>query len=114
MDKKKDFTSKTNEMIPAMNFISSSSIEQKEEQNTVINNNTTSKKYLSSEEIKSINVPEGFRVNPILIEKKSKKIALAIYPSLHKKLKEIASKKNISVNDYICKAISIALEEEKI
>ena len=41
-------------------------------------------------------------------------MALAIYPSLHKKLKEMASKKNMSVNDYICKAISIALEEEKI
>ncbi|MFR1619796.1 toxin-antitoxin system HicB family antitoxin [Megamonas funiformis] len=110
MDKKKNFTSKMDEIIPAMNFISNSSIEQ----NTVTNNNTTSKKYLSSEEIEAINVPEGFRVNPILIEKKSKKMALAIYPSLHKKLKEMASKKNMSVNDYICKAISIALEEEKI
>ena len=39
---------------------------------------------------------------------------LAIYPSLNKKLMELASKKNMSVNDYICKAISIALEEEKI
>ena len=114
MDKKKNFTSKMDEIIPAMNFIPNSSIEQKEEQNTVTNNNTTSKKYLSSEEIEAINVPEGFRVNPILIEKKSKKMALAIYPSLHKKLKEMASKKNMSVNDYICKAISIALEEEKI
>lgn len=52
MDKKKNFTSKMDEIIPAMNFISNSSIEQKEEQNTVTNNNTTSKNIYLQKKLK--------------------------------------------------------------
>lgn len=98
---KKNFTKELDKInSPVMNFITTKQEVKKDE----------IKPYLSQKEIDQMEIPEGFRINPAIIEKKSKKVALAIYPSLHKKLKETAKAKNISVNDYICRAIQAYLE----
>lgn len=48
--------------------------------------------------------PEGFKVNPIYVEKRSRKVVLMLQPSLYDKVKKRADKENRSVNDW---AISI-------
>jgi hypothetical protein len=48
--------------------------------------------------------PEGFKVNPIYVEKRSRKVVLMLQPSLYDKVKKQADKENRSVNDW---AISI-------
>lgn len=46
-------------------------------------------------------IPEGYKLNSEYIEKKSKRVQLLIKPSTHEKLKIMATKKNISVNELI-------------
>lgn len=87
---KKDFKSN-----PAMNFISQSSIEAvdgKPERPAPA----------------AAKAPEGYRLNPLYIEKKSKRVQLLIQPSLYSAAKEIADELGISLNDFIHRAISEA------
>lgn len=49
----------------------------------------------------SLDLAACLKKNPIYIETKSKRLQLLMQPSLHLKLKTIASKQAISVNDLI-------------
>lgn len=46
-------------------------------------------------------IPEGYKLNPYLIEKKSRRLQLLIKPSLYEKVKERATEAGTSINDYI-------------
>jgi hypothetical protein len=45
--------------------------------------------------------PEGYKVNPLYIEKKSKRLQLLIQPSLYSKIKARADREGKSVNELI-------------
>ena len=48
-----------------------------------------------------INPPEGYRMNPIFVETKSKRVQLVLQPSLYERAKEKAWREHLSVNEYI-------------
>lgn len=77
---KKSFKDSIN---PAMNFISQESIERAEG----IQEPATA--------------PEGYKLNPLYVETKSRRLQLLIQPSLHEKLKKRAEREHTSVNDLI-------------
>lgn len=56
--------------------------------------------------------PEGYKVNPLYIEKKSKRLQLLIQPSLYDKLKGKADREGSSVNDTLHRILEEALREE--
>ena len=56
--------------------------------------------------------PKGFKVNPLYIETKSKRLQLLIQPSLHEKLKARAKAEGTSVNDIVNTILQDALAEE--
>lgn len=81
--KNKSFKSSLNEMHPAMQFIS---------------------KPLNSDgpaEGRPGKPPEGFKVNPLYVETKSRRLQLLVQPSLYNKLKARAVAEQRSVNELI-------------
>ncbi len=56
--------------------------------------------------------PEGYKVNPLYIEKKSKRLQLLLQPSLYDKLKAKADGEGSSVNDTLHRILEEALREE--
>jgi len=57
--------------------------------------------------------PEGYKVNPLYIETKSKRFNLLIQPSLAERVKAVAKSKGLSVNETITEAIREYLEKEE-
>ena len=63
------------------------------------------------EEIKEValeiqpQAPEGYKLNPLYIETKSRRLQLLMQPSLHAKLKDMAKEKGMSVNELIHTAL---------
>ena len=49
--------------------------------------------------------PEGYKVNPMYIEKKTRRLQMLMQPSLHAKVKKAADRQGVSVNDYIHKVL---------
>ena len=84
MAQKKSFKADLN---PAMQFISTPS----EETTTGTGEGVASTKY----------APEGYKVNPFYIEKRSKRLQLLVQPSLLDKLKGKAKAEGRSVNDLV-------------
>jgi predicted HicB family RNase H-like nuclease len=87
-----------NDINPAMGFISQESIEKVEE--TATEKKTPAK------------APEGYKLNPLYIETKSKRLQLLIQPSTHEKLKNRAKAEGTSVNDLVNSILIEALSEE--
>ena len=56
--------------------------------------------------------PEGYRINPLFIENKSKRLQLLTKPSTAEKLKAKATREGRSVNDIINTILEDALREE--
>ena len=57
--------------------------------------------------------PEGFKVNPLYIEKKTKRCQLVMQPSLYAKIKAAADVAGLSFNEYVCQALERAATEEE-
>lgn len=57
-------------------------------------------------------VPEGFKPNPLYIEKKTRRLQMLMQPSLHAKVKEAADEAGLSVNDYIHRVLEEKLKGE--
>ncbi len=86
---------------PAMSFISQESIDRAEGEAP------------ATAEIKRPDkAPEGYKLNPLYIETKSKRLQLLIQPSLHEKLKRKAQAEGTSVNDLVNSILQDALVEE--
>ena len=77
---------------PAMNFISQESKKKVEK--------TSSEKIQKSTELRK-QAPEGFKVNPLYIEKRSKRIQVLLQPSIYEKIKNKATAEGVSVNEII-------------
>lgn len=95
MAQKKSFKAELN---PAMQFISTPA----EETTTGAGEGVASTK----------DAPEGYKVNPLYIEKRSKRLQLLVQPSLYDKVKAQAETGGCSVNDYIHRVLEEALRGE--
>jgi hypothetical protein len=56
--------------------------------------------------------PTGYRVNPLFIEKRSKRLQLLVQPSLYDQIKERADAEGCSVNDLIHRLLENAVKGE--
>ena len=56
--------------------------------------------------------PEGFKINPLYLEKKSRRLQLLMKPSIYEKLKARADGEGNSVNDVVNNLIEEALKGE--
>ena len=95
---KKSFKDSIN---PAMSFISQESIDRAEGETPA-----------TADAKKPDKAPEGYKLNPLYIETKSKRLQLLIQPSLHEKLKRKAQAEGTSVNDLVNGILQDALAEE--
>lgn len=55
--------------------------------------------------------PEGYKVNPLYIEKRSKRLQLLVQPSLYDKIKAQADAEGCSVNDFIHRVLEDAVND---
>jgi len=53
--------------------------------------------------------PDGFRINPLYVETKSRRLQLLVQPSLHQKLKARATAEGKSVNELVHSILEHAL-----
>lgn len=60
---------------------------------------------------KAAEAPEGYKVNPLYIETKSRRLQLLVQPSLHDKIKARANASGRSVNEYIHSILEEAMKE---
>ena len=93
---------------PALNFISEESIKAVEEAET-------SEKRPEEEAGKDLplKAPKGYKVNPMYIETKTKRMQLVVQPSLYDRIKEASKKAGLSVNEYCHRVLNEATEEGK-
>lgn len=92
---------------PAMSFISKKSIDKAEKTSAIgtpLANGTKTQRPGKA--------PEGYKLNPLYIETKSKRLQLLIQPSLHEKLKRKAQSEDTSVNDLVNNILQDALAKE--
>ena len=64
------------------------------------------------EERRTEEAPEGYKVNPLYVEKKTKRLQLLVQPSLYEKVKSRADAEGFSVNDYIHRLLDTATKGE--
>lgn len=58
------------------------------------------------------NPPAGYKVNPVYLETKSKRVNLLMQPSLHERAKSRAAAMGISLNEFVHTAIEEMLNRE--
>lgn len=54
--------------------------------------------------------PAGYKVNPLFIEKRSKRLQLLVQPSLYDQIKDRAEAERCSVNDWIHRVLENAVK----
>ena len=101
---KKDFTNN-----PAMQFISSAEPEASKDQEA--ESGKENREELEAELFPK--VPEGYKLNPLFIEKKTQRVQLVFQPSLYKKVKAAAKKHKVSMNEYIHIILREAVKAEE-
>lgn len=55
---------------------------------------------------------EGYRANPLYVEKKTRRLQLVLRPSLYAQAKRQAQAQGISLNEYVCRALERASGKE--
>lgn len=95
---------------PAMSFISQESIDKAERAGLATTPAETQPETATAP--KTAKAPEGYKLNPLYVETKSKRIQLLIQPSLHDKLKSKAQTEGTSVNDLIHTILAEAMRGE--
>lgn len=60
--------------------------------------------------LKFASVPDGYKLNPKYIEKRTKRIQLVVQPSLYDKLKAAADAAGLSLNEYANQAFKDKLD----
>ena len=56
--------------------------------------------------------PEGYKLNPMFIETKTRRVQIVLQPSLYERVKAAAKAKGVSVNEYIHNVLDVATREE--
>ena len=96
MPNKKSFKSDVN---PVMQFISQPE-EAPQEETSV------------TPPIQAEKAPAGYKLNPLYIETKSRRLQLLVQPSMHNRLKERAAKEGKSINELVNIFLENGLGEE--
>lgn len=104
--KKKSFTTPAREdNNPALAFISEESIEAvdgKEETTAPALKAPTGDK-----------PPKGYKLNPLYVETKTKRLQLVLQPSLFERVKAASEAAGLSINEYCHRVLDKATEEER-
>lgn len=53
-------------------------------------------------------VPKGYKINPLYVETKTKRLQLVMQPSLYERVKAAADKEKLSVNEFIHRTLDLA------
>lgn len=64
------------------------------------------------ERVEQNTAPDGYKVNPLYIEKRSKRVQLVLQPSLFSRVKAKAESKGLSLNEYVHQILDEATREE--
>ena len=88
---------------PAMSFISQESIDRAEGEAPTTD---------ETAKPRPAKAPEGYKLNPLYIETKSKRLQLLTKPSTAEKLRAKAQREGRSVNDIVNTILEYALREE--
>lgn len=56
--------------------------------------------------------PEGYKLNPLYVETKSRRLQLVLQPSLYERVKAGAKAAGLSVNEYVHQILDNATREE--
>lgn len=86
---------------PALNFMTIQEEPAQEEEAGKVKDTSLQ---LQGQQLKA---PEGYKINPLYIETKSKRVQLLMQPSLVTAVKELAKEKGVSMNELV----SVALKE---
>lgn len=54
--------------------------------------------------------PEGYKLNPLYLETKSRRVQLILQPSLHERVKQAAQTEGLSFNEYVHRALERAVK----
>ncbi len=99
---KKNFLNLSSEIDnPTMAFISEESINEAEKQNHEIKINTISLEA----------PPKGYKINPLYIETKTKRVQLVLQPTLYKKIRTESKKAGLSLNEYAHRVFEAATKD---
>lgn len=55
--------------------------------------------------------PEGYKANPLYIEKRSRRLQLLVQPSLYKRIQILADRNGTSINEVIHSILADAIKE---
>lgn len=56
-------------------------------------------------------VPDGYKLNPLFIEKRTKRLQLVLQPSLYDRIREKSAAEGISINEYCHRVLEDAAKE---
>jgi len=112
---KKSFINSEN---PALQFISLPTEQLEEVAETIEESQTDTPKpnemnntKFTTEEIPT-EPPHGYKLNPLYVETKSKRLQLIMQPSLLAKIKDTAKNKGLSVNEYVHQVLTEATKND--
>lgn len=107
-DKKKTFSAQLGsaQFNPAMQFISSAPQQSEEEPKP--KQGRPAKPQSAYE--KPQDPPDGFRMNPMYIEKKTRRLQLLLKPSVYDAIRERADREGVSVNEMIGSILETAVK----
>ena len=54
---------------------------------------------------------DGYKTNPMYVETRSRRLQLVLQPSLYEKIRDRAAAEEISINEYIHRVLSAAVED---
>ena len=54
--------------------------------------------------------PKGYKLNPLYLETKSRRVQLILQPSLHEKVKQAAQSEGVSFNEYVHRVLEQAVK----
>ena len=90
---------------PALQFISTPAEEEKQ---TVPQDQSEPVRKVST----STPVPAGYKLNPLFVETKTKRLQLVLQPSLYDRVKARATSEGVSVNEFIHRTLDEATRSE--
>lgn len=91
---------------PALQFISTPA--EKENQSAPLEQGERIQKVSTSTP-----VPAGYKLNPLFVETKTKRLQLVLQPSLYERVKAKATAKGISVNEFIHRTLNEVIKSEE-
>lgn len=110
---KKDFSKQQN---PAMTFITPQEAQEApvEEIHTEAAQSATEGLAAPQKgiRVKKEDIPAGYKMNPLFVEIKSRRLQLLVQPSLYEAIKAKAKAEGISVNEFAHRALEKAVKKE--